>query len=149
MLTIKTYVEKSNIPNAGLGLFAAEDISEGDIVWFLDPTVDHVFNVDEYNGLIAAVDEEHKDRFDRWSYRRENDYVLCADNTKFANHSETPNLGGDSKQIDVALRDIKAGEELTYDYRTFDRETDFKLNQGNSYDKGREETRKETGETQS
>ena len=125
MLVISTYVEKSEIE--GLGLFAGQDIKEGDIVWFLDPTVDTIIPEDRFEGILNWLPKDHAENFKKWSYKREDDYVLCADNTKFANHSDTPNLGGDHKQYDVALRDIKVGEELTYDYRVFDIESDFKL----------------------
>jgi hypothetical protein len=135
MLIINTYLDRSDIN--GTGLFSGQDINEGDIVWYLDPTIDHVFFDDDFKELCSSQPEEHAERFRRWSYKRENDYVLCSDNTKFANHSDTPNLGGDNKQYDVALKDIKVGEELTYDYRVFDKEADLKLSKGNSYEKER------------
>jgi uncharacterized protein len=136
MLVISSYLDRSEIE--GIGLFAGQDIKEGDIVWYLDPSIDQIFTKDDFKDLCFSQAEDQSERFKKWSYKRENDYVLCADNTKFSNHSDTPNLGGDNKQYDVALRDIKRGEELTYDYRVFDKETDLKLAKGNSYDKGRE-----------
>ena len=125
-----------------------KDLKEGDIVWFLDPTIDHVFTYDDFNDLCRSQSDEQSERFKRWSYKRKDSWVLCSDNTKFANHSDTPNLGGESRQYDVALRDIKAGEELTYDYRVFDLEVDVKLNKGNSYEQVSESTERETGDTE-
>ena len=49
-----------------------------------------------------------------------NRFILCCDDYRFANHSHTPNirieLGTDPYGLDMAARDIEAGEELTVDY---------------------------------
>jgi len=49
-----------------------------------------------------------------------NRFILCCDIYRFANHSHTPNirieLGADPYGLDMAARDIEAGEELTVDY---------------------------------
>ena len=46
--------------------------------------------------------------------------ILCFDDARFVNHSDAPNVATDYAQdpygLDVALRDIAAGEELTMDY---------------------------------
>lgn len=53
-------------------------------------------------------------------------YVLCADNARFFNHSSTPNVIAKNndpasiEDVDVAARDIKSGEELTYNYEGMD-----------------------------
>jgi hypothetical protein len=51
-------------------------------------------------------------------------YVLCFDDGRFFNHSDSPNvidgLTPDTAQSSIAVRDIFPGEELTCDYRTFD-----------------------------
>jgi SET domain-containing protein len=48
-------------------------------------------------------------------------YILCCDEARFINHSVTPNLRPDFARdrygVDMAVRDIAAGEELTVDYR--------------------------------
>ena len=36
MLRVKTYLATSSIPGAGLGLFAAEDIPAGTVIWRFD-----------------------------------------------------------------------------------------------------------------
>ena len=50
--------------------------------------------------------------------------ILCFDDARFVNHSDTPNVATDYAQdsygLDVALRDIAAGEELTMDYGGFE-----------------------------
>ncbi len=47
-------------------------------------------------------------------------WILCADNARFYNHSESPNTVGD-EWISYAAIDIPAHNELTIDYRSFDR----------------------------
>lgn len=47
--------------------------------------------------------------------------LLCADNARWINHSDDPNVDTTlplfhTQNIDRALRDIAAGEELTMDY---------------------------------
>jgi len=142
MLVISTYVERSEI--GGLGLFAGQDIKEGDIIWFLDPSVDQIFDKEEFEHMLSVLYNDNNEKFRKWSYKRGDTYVLCADNTKFANHSETPNCKAE-RLYDVALRDIVKGEELTYNYRDFDEESQNQ--KGELYDKGREKIGEEIGET--
>lgn len=54
-------------------------------------------------------------------------YVYSLDNTRFTNHSMSPNIAkdpklseGDDEICTVAIRDIQIGEELTIDYRAID-----------------------------
>jgi hypothetical protein len=51
---------------------------------------------------------------------RRNRFILCCDDYRFMNHSDTPNVqvdtGADPHGIDFAARDIEVGEELTVDY---------------------------------
>lgn len=144
MLIIKSYIEKSNIE--GLGLFAGQDIKEGDIIWFLDPTTDTIMSPAVFGWMISWLPKQDKENFIKWAYKRGDDYILCADNMKFAGYSDTPNcksLG----QYDVALKDIKDGEELTYDYRFIDDE--LKEKRGKIYEQVSEGTEGETGNTES
>lgn len=57
-------------------------------------------------------------------------YILCADNARFFNHSDNPNTHvvedpEDEETADVASKDIQIGEELTVDYREFDADPYF------------------------
>ena len=117
MLVIKTYVEKSEIE--GLGVFSGQDIKEGDIIWFLDPVTDSIFTKEEFEKLLNSIDEDNKEKFEKWSYtRKDTTVVLCSDNAKFMNHSNNPNIKCNG-QYDVALKDIKVGEEITCNYNEF------------------------------
>lgn len=118
MLVIPTYVERSEIE--GLGLFTAQEIKKGDLVWYLDPSIDQVFYEDEFDKLLKSQSEEQADRFKKWAYKRRYTYILCADNAKFFNHSDIPNCDDPNDLFTLANRNIKIGEELTCNYRDID-----------------------------
>lgn len=121
-MLIPTRRERSEIH--GTGLFAAEDIPAGTATWRFTPGIDLTVHPDAVTEFTAVA----RDWFVTYAYLdiRTGLYVLCADDARFMNHSEEPNVGGDYELepvfgLDVAIRDIAAGEELTCDYRTFDR----------------------------
>jgi len=120
MLLVETRIEPSEIH--GLGLFAAHPIREGTPTWRFHPGID-VRLSDE---ALAALPAPVRRQFMRYTYRcpETGDYVLCSDDARYFNHSDDPNTVSirtpDGEAIDVAARDIAAGEELTCDYRRFD-----------------------------
>lgn len=123
MLRVKTFLKFSDIH--GIGCFAGEDIKAGQIVWSLDPDLDLEIDESRISTYPPAVVEFLK----TYSYGQQSGnkktYILCGDHARHMNHSENPNLleGGDNQAINIAGRDIKAGEELTCNYHEFD--TDF------------------------
>ncbi len=128
MLLVKTYLAPSAIE--GMGLFAAEDIAKGAVVWEFVPRVDVLFDAD----AIADLPPPAQEMCRRYSYldNKHNAYVYCGDDARFVNHSDDPNTEGkyppnNKFGIDVAVRDIPAGEEITCDYRSFDAESVDKL----------------------
>jgi len=114
MLRVPTYLAPSAIE--GFGLFAAQPIPAGTIVWEYTPGVDLTLRPGDVQNLPEVL---HR-WFLRYAYLDESgDYVLCGDNGKFMNHSFDPNCDDGSGPYTVARRDIAAGEELTCDYRLF------------------------------
>jgi uncharacterized protein len=107
LLRVKTYIALS--PIHGLGLFAAEAIAKGTVVWEYDPVLDR--RVDAARPLSAEAE--------RFAYRVDKDYyIIPGDDARYMNHSETANLSTEPGVTrEVATRDIAAGEELTEDYR--------------------------------
>lgn len=113
MPTIKSYrspktevKKKSKIQ--GKGIFAKEDIKKGEIVFI---KAGHI------------VDWEEAKKFADYYLQIYDNFFLSpkteeeVNNTAiFINHSCDPNVGPDGQITFVALRDIKAGEELCYDY---------------------------------
>ena len=97
-----------------MGCFTLVDVKEGQQVWLLDPRIDR---------FLSSITGPHFTFLDVYTYRDTHTglWVLCADNARFINHGDTPNLRAASTPefrygSDVAMRDIAAGEELTIDY---------------------------------
>jgi len=120
MLLVPTELRPS--PLHGIGLFASAPIARGTAVWRFAPGFDQEFDDAE----IDRMEPHIRGFFDTYGYldRTTKRLILCFDNARFTNHSESPNLRPDYTQdpfgIDVALRDISAGEELTLDYDDFE-----------------------------
>jgi len=118
MLLIPTYIARS--PIHGIGVFAADDIPAGSRIWAFDAEVDWRLTADE----MRSFPEPYQTRLRSWSYLDDEGlYVLCGDNARFMNHADSPNCLDIEGPYTITARDIAAGEELTCDYRTFDRET--------------------------
>jgi SET domain-containing protein len=116
VLRIPTRVGPSRIH--GLGLFATEDVPRGTVVWRLDAGFD--LEVDEV--AAAALPPTARDQLDRYAYAdpARGVRILCADDARFFNHADAANCGDSPEEgpdVTVALRDVAAGEELTWDYR--------------------------------
>ncbi len=114
MFSVPTYLASSSIH--GTGVYAAEPIAEGTVIWDFTEGVDWELTEEE----MQAFPERLRDQMERWCFLRPDGmYVLCGDNAKFMNHSFKPNCD-DRGDVTIAARDIEAGEELTCDYRAFD-----------------------------
>ncbi|MDD4013729.1 MAG: SET domain-containing protein [Candidatus Omnitrophica bacterium] len=101
----------------GKGLFAKEFIPKGTIV---------CFECKKCKSLTAAelgfdkMSEAEKMKLLDWAYRKKDGtFVAPCDETKYINHSCNANVLGTEFGFDIAVRDIKKGEEATYDYRDF------------------------------
>jgi SET domain-containing protein len=116
MLLVPARVAPS--PIHGLGLFAVAPIPAGTAVWRFTPG----FDLDVDPGAVAGQPPAFRERLLHYGYvdPRLGRYILCCDDARFINHSDHPNLGpdytADRYGLDLALRDIAAGEELTVDY---------------------------------
>lgn len=117
----KTEIRKSKTD--GVGTFAIEDIKKGEMVYIRGG---ELMKMDEaYNykpgecpdGIWPITDEYYL------GARNEEEFI----NQKvYVNHSCEPNCGMRGEITCVAMRDIKAGEELTQDYGLLDN-SDYKL----------------------
>lgn len=127
MLKVKTYLDRSGLH--GIGLFASEEIKEGEIVWQLNRMVDICFTPEQWKAMHAECSPESLAEIQKYSYKEGGNYYLCADNAQFMNHSEhNPNVhnmpGGQSM---VAMRNISKGEELTCNYFQYCDPDDYNL----------------------
>ncbi len=126
MLLIKTYIDKDNY--GGRGIFAAEDISAGTVIWRYHPDYTKLISVEDY----FAANDAQKEIYQKYSYPIYDPLgtppmvglLINFDNSRYTNHDENPNTGhtDDDPDINIALRDIAKGEEITCNYREFDPE---------------------------
>ncbi len=125
MLLVKTFLARS--PLHGIGLFAADFIPSGAAVWAFRLDFDQKLTREDVEGLSPAAREQV--RWYAYQSHASAVYVLCADDARFFNHADTPNVIDDPSDegTAVAARDIREGEELTSDYRTYDADWRWKL----------------------
>jgi uncharacterized protein len=117
MMTVPTYVGPSTIE--GVGVFAAEPVRAGTVIWRLEERLDLLLPVDE----VERLDPLQRTFIERYGYphmTREGILVLEFDNGRFMNHSPAPNTDFTDAEKGWAIRDIAAGEEITCDYSEFD-----------------------------
>jgi SET domain-containing protein len=117
MLLISTYLAPSAIE--GIGVFAAEPIARGNLMWSLNPKFDVFVHPNEIEGLPAHM----QDFIARYSYphlEMPGVVVVDSDNGRFMNHCLAPNTDFRIFDKGYALVDIAAGDELTCNYYEFD-----------------------------
>lgn len=117
MMLVRTYLSNSTIE--GVGIFAAEPIKAGDVIWCLEPKFDVFFTEED----IEKLPPHMQDFIARYCYphlRKPGVWVLELDNGRFMNHSERPNTDFTEFETGYAIRDIAAGEEITCNYYEFD-----------------------------
>lgn len=108
MLHPDIILKKSSI--SGKGLFAKKNIPKETIL-LISPKV-RVYTISQY----TALSKKYKAILKKYAYEDdEGNLVYHIDNVKYWNHSCNPNASyiGD---FEITIRDIKTGEELTYDY---------------------------------
>lgn len=117
MLLINTYVSQSSID--GIGVFAAEPLRRGQLIWALHPKFDVFIEEHDIEGLPPHM----RDYIARYGYPHlelPGVIILDSDNGRFMNHSLTPNTDFRVFEKGYALADVAAGEELTCNYHEID-----------------------------
>lgn len=117
MMTVPCYLAPS--PIEGLGVFSRVDIRKGDLVWLFLPEFDRLIPVETYRDGPDHI-REFMERYTYPHPAHPGMVVLDADESRFMNHSDTPNVDlAQSDDHGYAVCDIPAGTELTCDYATF------------------------------
>lgn len=109
----------------GRGLIAARPIKKGTLVWEANEASDDIW-IEQTSAQIAALDGEmyriattYYEMNDRGHFRGPKyPESIERDASNFFNHSCNPNLWFADDDRLIAMRDIKTGEELAYDYAT-------------------------------
>jgi SET domain-containing protein len=120
MLYVKTYIRASSIH--GVGLFAAEFIPSGTVIWKFFPRLDMSFTPEEYDELSHLEEFRSLMKY-IYKSRISGNYILCADNARFINHSPEGNtieMPDDLEGLTIAAKDILPDEEIISDYSAFD-----------------------------
>ncbi len=101
--------------NRGKGLFAKDFIPKGTIICFECEKCKVLTGIDP-----AKMTVKEKEAMLDYAYRKKDgSYIAPCDETRYLNHSCNANILGTESGFDIAVRDIKKGEEATYDYRDF------------------------------
>lgn len=122
MLTVNTRIAPSTIH--GIGLFAAQEIEAGTLVWKHSLSLDPVWLKDDVGELCG---NEKAAMLNYCYVNSRGEYVLCGDDARFWNFSETPNcdvtMARRGENPVIAVKKIKRGEEMTISFRS---DYDFK-----------------------
>ncbi|MEQ6118090.1 SET domain-containing protein [Reichenbachiella sp. MALMAid0571] len=112
----------------GYGVFATQDIPEGTIVYVKD-SLELVISPTDY--LMHSNDV--KEMIDKYSYMDQNgDRIVSWDFAKYVNHCCNCNTISTGYGFEIAIRDIKKGEQITDEYGIFNLESDMVLLCGES-----------------
>lgn len=129
MLTVPTYLARSNIH--GVGLFTSVDIPAGELIWSFNSLFDKSMTDEQFSQL-----PDHIQRYIKiHGFKDVNSglWILDGGNDLHVNHSDDPNVIECGDLIDCitknlyASRDISAGEELTQNYLEFCQVAKLKL----------------------
>lgn len=101
-------------PEIGHGVFATQFIPRGTVVWTLCE-LDCQYTVDQVLGMPSL----YWAIIDKYAYvNHQGNFILCWDFGRYENHSCDPTCLSLNPHIDIAIRDIAPGEEITCDYGT-------------------------------
>ena len=99
-------------PEIGWGVFATRPVPCGTITWALDE-FDQVLPP----ARVAALPPPQRAQVEEYAYLdARGNYVLCWDLGRYVNHSCEPTSRGVDPAFEIAVRDIRAGEQVTSDY---------------------------------
>ena len=108
-------------PEIGLGVFATRFIPKGTVTWVFDP-LDQVIAP----STSALLPTPLQRQLDIYSYQNgRGERILCWDHARFVNHSCNPTSLAPGFDIEIAVRDIQSGEQITDDYGTLNVDSEF------------------------
>ncbi len=101
-----------------IGLFAEEFISKWTVVWRFQEWFDQRRNDQEFKKLP----QQAQDKIIFYWYYNASEwwYILDGDDSRFTNHSITPNIKKFNNLETAAIKDIDIWEEITENYQNFD-----------------------------
>jgi uncharacterized protein len=112
-MTLKVEIKDCKL---GKGVFAVQDISEGELIFFVNGRL-----VTYEEGLTLPCGGDHTVQIGS------DLYINPQPPSKYINHSCDPNSGIRDDLAIVAIRHIKSGEEVSFDYSTCVLERSFRM----------------------
>lgn len=104
-----------------MGVVATKRIPKGTITWARD-----ALDLGLSRSDFRRLPEVFRPALDRYTYiTGTGEYVLCWDHGRYMNHSCEPTCMSPGFDLEIAIRDIEAGEELTGDYAIYNIESGF------------------------
>jgi len=113
-LSPKTKIAKSKI--SGLGLFVTKHIAKNEIVSIKSGHIVDTKTLERLSKVTGNSELQIEDDFFLAPLTKKEKSATMM----YLNHSCEPNIGLEGNIVFVAMRDVKAGEELTMDYAIFD-----------------------------
>ncbi len=111
----------------GYGVFANRDIPKGTIVYVKDS-----LELEISPELYASHSPAMQDQIEKYAYVDERGfYIVSWDFAKFVNHCCDCNTISTGYGFEIAIRDIKAGEQITDEYGIFNLEYEMHLSCSN------------------
>jgi uncharacterized protein len=102
----------------GYGLFATQDIPKGTMVYVRDE-LEHAISQEDFLKYSNPI----QNQIEKYSYIDEKgDRIVSWDFGKYVNHNCQPNTISTGYGFEIAIRDIKKGEEITDEYGIFNLE---------------------------
>ena len=134
MLLIETYIGPSQIH--GIGLFTNENVKRGMTIWQYHPSTCQIFTKRGFLKVCHELTFPSIKEFISHSYIKNNKVFYLNDKTRFINHFENPNTSFENVYQQIAIKDIKAGDEITENYfKSYDKDDFFYLDDGYIRDK--------------
>lgn len=100
--------------HVGKGVFATRLIPRGTIVW-----TQCDFDIVMSSEKLTVMPKPYRDIASVYGYvSQTGETILCWDEGRFVNHSCDPSMLSLGHKVEIAVRDIEPGDELTCDYGT-------------------------------
>jgi hypothetical protein len=105
----------------GFGVFATRFIPKGTITWVFDP-LDQIVPPAKVSELPASLQRQ----VDIYSYQNgRGERILCWDHARFVNHACQPTSLAPGFDLEIAIRNIEPGEQITDDYGSLNLDVAF------------------------
>jgi hypothetical protein len=119
-------------PSVGVGVVATRPIPAGTIIWTLCE-----FDIILPRRRVAALSDAARQIAEVYGYvDNHGDTVLCWDDGRFVNHSCAPSMLSLGHAMEICVRELQPGDELTCEYGTLNYASDLECQCGRAECRG-------------